>query len=330
MAYLQFETNCLRLTAHNSVCTIRMFFERQMQSLDECFSGFIARRIDGGAGPIFTRIGGQGAPVLLLHGYPETHAMWHKIAPELAKTNTVVVADLRGYGRSFAPASSPNGVAMAKREMAADMVAVMAALGLYEFSVIGHDRGARVAYRLALDHPGKVTRLALLDIITTYDIWHTLDVSNAMRMWHWTFLAQSRPFPERWISSDPMGWVEERFRRGGRTMPPWLSEVVLDDYRQAFAEPKRLSASCDDYRAGAGIDLEHDTEDLAIGRQILCPTRVLWGARGNLVDQRDPLALWRKWVKGPLSGRSLDSGHFIPEENPDQLLPELRAFLSQG
>ncbi|MFM2421751.1 MAG: hypothetical protein RL291_281 [Pseudomonadota bacterium] len=299
-----------------------------MTTLDTLFAGFTAKTIDGGAGGIFARIGGSGPPLLLLHGYPETHAMWHDLAPELAKTHTVVVADLRGYGRSFVPVPSPKGAALSKRDMANDMVGVMSALGFAKFDVIGHDRGARVAYRMALDHPERLSRLMLLDIITSYDIWTTLDIENAMRMWHWTFLAQPRPFPERWISSDSKGWVVERFKRGGSAIPPWLSEVALNDYREMFADPARLSATCDDYRAGAGIDVEHDAEDLAKGRKIRCPVRLLWGARGNLSDQKDPLALWAKWVSGPLSGKPIDSGHFIPEENPIALLPEIRMFLA--
>lgn len=299
-----------------------------MATLDSLFPGFSARHVDGGAGKIFVRIGGDGPPVLLLHGYPETHAMWHGVAAELARDHTVVVADLRGYGRSFVPPSTDGGANYAKREMAADMVMVMAALGFLQFSVVGHDRGARVAYRMALDHPRKVRRLMLLDIITSYDIWTTLDITNAMRMWHWTFLAQPKPFPERWIASDPMGWVEERFKRGAASVPPWLDEAVLDDYRLSFVDPARLSATCDDYRAGAGIDVEHDADDLAADCRITCPTRVIWGQHGNLSDQPDPLGLWAKWVSGPLTGAMIDSGHFIPEENPGALLPDIRAFLS--
>jgi haloacetate dehalogenase len=300
-----------------------------MTTLDSMFPGFSTRKVDGGAGDIFLRIGGNGPPLLLLHGYPETHAMWHKVAPVLAKDFTVVVPDLRGYGRSFLPPAADNGDAYAKREMAADMVMVMAAFGFVNFNVVGHDRGARVAYRMALDHPRKVRRLMLLDIITSYDIWTTLDIANAMRMWHWTFLAQPKPFPERWIAGDPMGWVEERFKRGKAQQPAWLDDAVLDDYRRSFLEPARVSATCDDYRAGASIDVEHDADDLATGRQIMCPTRVLWGEHGNLSDHTDPLALWQKWVSGDLTGGPIKSGHFIPEENPDDLVPDILSFFQK-
>jgi haloacetate dehalogenase len=299
-----------------------------MTELDHLFPGFAQCRVHGGDGEIFVRTGGNGPPVLLLHGYPETHAMWHDLAPALARNHSVVVADLRGYGRSFIPTRATGGETMSKRALAADMVGVMAKLGHARFAVVGHDRGARVAYRMALDHQTCVARLMLLDVITSHDIWTSLDLRNAMRMWHWTFLAQPYPFPERWIASDPAGWVDERFKRGQANLPLWLEPAAIEDYRRMFADPARVAATCDDYRAGAGVDVTHDAHDLAQRRKIQCPTRLLWGKRGNLSDQKDPLALWAKWVAGPLSGAAIDCGHFIPEENAAATLREVTAFLS--
>ncbi len=305
-------------------------------SLTDLFPGFRTLDIDTPEGNIFARIGGSGPPLLLLHGYPETHAMWHAVAPTFAAHFTVVAADLRGYGRSFVAPSAADHRTYAKRAMAADMVVAMQQLGFDRFAVMGHDRGARVSYRLALDHPDAITRLVLLDILTTADVWATLDRRNALRMYHWMFLAQTSPLPEQLLAADPRDYLEGRFRRGTTTLPAWLDPRVLADYAAAFDQPARRRATCDDYRAGATIDVEHDLADQATGRTIIAPTQLLWGTRGNLVDIADPLALWRPWCQAisgreisgrEISGRAIDCGHFIPEEAPAELLAASLPFL---
>jgi haloacetate dehalogenase len=292
----------------------------------DLFPGFRAERLQTPDGPIFARLGGAGPPLLLLHGYPETHAMWHRVAPRLAEHFTVIAADLRGYGRSFvAPTVADHGT-YSKRVMARDMVAAMAAAGFRTFAVMAHDRGARVAYRMLLDHPAVVTRAVLLDIITTADLWATLNRERMLRMYHWAFLAQPPPFPEQMIADNPRRYLEGRFSRGAAQLPAWLQVAVLEDYWAAFQDPARLHASCEDYRAGAGIDVQHDLDDRAVGRTISTPLQVLWGTRGNLSDAADPLALWRAWCPS-VRGHAIDSGHFIPEENPAAVLAAALPFL---
>lgn len=293
----------------------------------DLFPGFRALPVPTRDGDIFVRVGGSGPPLLLLHGYPETHAMWHRVAPELAKQFTVIAADLRGYGRSFVAPTVSDHASYSKRAMAADAIAVMTQLGFDRFAVMGHDRGARVTYRMALEHPACVTRAAVLDIIPTLDVWETLTRSHAMRMWHWTFLAQAAPFPEHLIDADPRDYLEGRFRRGGASLPDWLDRHVLEDYWTAFRDPDRLHATCEDYRAGATIDVTHDAADVAAGRTIGCPLFAMWGAHGNLQEQSDPLALWRRWCPH-VEGRAVDSGHFIPEERPEAVIELARVWLA--
>jgi haloacetate dehalogenase len=242
--------------------------------------------------------------------------MWHRVAPILAKRYALVIPDLPGYGRSYIPPTTPDHAPYSKRAMAAAMVAVMRALGHDWFAVMGHDRGGRVAYRMALDHPEHIARLGLLDIVATLDVWETLDRDRAMRMWHWPFLAQPAPFPENMIAGDARAYLESRFARYGGPRPAWLSDDVFDGYWAWFRDPARLHATCEDYRAGAGCDLDHDRADRAAGKRIDARTLVLWGSRGNLASYADPLALWRPRIAGTLQGHSIDSGHFIPEENP--------------
>ncbi len=297
-------------------------------SYSDLFAGFRAVHVPTPDGPVFARIGGAGPPLLLLHGYPETHAMWHRVAPDLARAFTVVAADLRGCGRSFIAPTTAGHESYAKRAMAADMVAVMQALGFARFAVIGHDRGARVAYRMALNHAASVTRLVLLDIISTADLWATLDRPRMLRMYHWAYLAQPAPMPEAMIAADPRRFLEGRFSRGAAMLPAWLDAAVLDDYWTAFRDPARLHATCEDYRAGASCDVEHDEADRVAGRRIAAPVLALWGTRGNLADTPDPLALWRPWCEA-VSGQAIDSGHFIPEENPRALLAAVLPFLKR-
>jgi haloacetate dehalogenase len=207
------------------------------------------------------------------------------------------------------------------------MTAVMSALGFERFAIMGHDRGARVTYRLLLDDPGRVTRAVLLDIMSTADFWERLDRRHALRMYHWMFLAQAAPLPERLIDGDPRGYLEGRFKRGMATRPDWLDHHVFEDYRRAFDDPARRHATCEDYRAGSTCDVEHDLADRSAGRRITVPVRLLWGTRGNLADAADPLALWRPWCPS-ITGRAIDCGHFIPEEAPDALLADVMGWLA--
>jgi haloacetate dehalogenase len=292
----------------------------------DLFPGFRTERLPGQGALIHARIGGGGPPLLLLHGYPQTHACWHRVAPDLARHFTVVAADLRGYGRSSCPPTDSEHRPYSKRVMAADMVAAMAALGFHRFHVMGHNRGARVSYRLALDHPDRVARLVLLDIVATPDQWEAREQAIRLRMFHWAFLAQPAPIPESLIASNPDDWLETRFRRGTKARA--LSAIdgsALDDYKTFFRDPDRLHATCEDYRAGARIDLADDLTDRESGRRIAPPVLVLWAMHGPLAEMADVLGQWRPWCRS-LAGEAIDSGHFIAEEVPEALLARARPF----
>lgn len=277
---------------------------------------------------IFARIIGDGPPLLLLHGFPQTHVMWHKVAPQLAQHFTCVMPDLRGYGRSSCPANTADNFPYSKRAMAQDMRALMAHLGHGQFAVVGHDRGARVAYRLALDSPELVTRLAVLDIVPTFEMWHGFSVKLAMKAYHWLFLAQPLPLPEMLIEKSPEAYIDY-------TMASWTHDktlaafdaLALDDYRASFARAPHVHAACNDYRAGATYDLAADEADRVKGRKIACPTLAAWGSAGFPGATADPLAAWQAWCTD-VRGTAIDSGHFIPEENPSQLLALLLPFLT--
>ena len=277
------------------------------------FEGFEERTVDG----VFVRTAGRGTPVLLVHGYPQTHAMWRHVAPRLVDTgHAVVCADLRGYGRSHKPPSGPDCEAYSKRAMAAELVAVMDALGHARFAVAGHDRGGRVAYRMALDHPSVVTQLAVLDIVPTIDQWDRLRGPATVGAFHWMFLARPYPFPERLIGADPEYWLRS-------VCAGWAGDAFdVDEYVHAFT-PEVIRASCDDYRAGAGIDVEIDRADRDAGRRITCPTLALWGERS--LGRADPLAVWQRWCDD-VRGESLPCGHFLPEESPAETASSLVAF----
>jgi haloacetate dehalogenase len=283
------------------------------------FEGFSTDEVSANDITIHVVHGGAGAPVLLLHGYPQTHAMWHQVAPVLAESFTVVCPDLRGYGDSAKPASDDTHAAYSKRVMAQDQLEVMRALGFERFAVVGHDRGARVARRLALDHPESVARLAVLDIVPTATIYASLDQDRATTVWRYFFLIQPPDLPERLIGSDPAFYLRWTFNEwsGG---PDGLSEDALSEYRRCF-DAATIHAGCEDYRAGATIDLAHDRDD---ARRILCPVLVLWSKQG-LGSSYDVLGIWRN--EADVSGRELDSGHFLAEERPDEVAAELRAFL---
>ncbi len=287
------------------------------------FDGFQTTRIDTGEVEINVRHGGSGPPLLLLHGYPQTHAMWHAVAPVLAEEHTVVACDLRGYGDSGRPRTTADHWPYCKRAMAADQVAVMRALGFDRFAVAGHDRGGRVAYRLALDHPERVRRLAVLDIVPTGEVWTRADRAFGMGYWHWFFLAQPAPLPERLIAGDLDAYY------GFHGTRDRMAPEALAEYRRCGADPAVIHAMCEDYRAGATLDLEHDLADRSRRRRIACPLLALWGGRWFLEDWYDVLAIWRDWA-GDVQGRALDCGHYLPEEAPEETTAELRAFFAEA
>jgi len=270
------------------------------------------------------RIGGQGRPLLLLHGHPQTHVIWHRVAPALAARFTVVLMDLRGYGDSGRPASDATHRTYSKREMALDALAVMQHHGFDRFQVLAHDRGARVAHRLAADHPAQVERLLLLDIAPTLAMYANTSEAFARAYWHWFFLIQPPPLPEALIASDPVRYV--RSVMGGRHagLAPFAPEA-LAEYERCAALPGTAEAVCEDYRASASIDLVHDREDLAAGRRLVQPLRVLWGAHGVVGQCFDVLTLWRECAVD-VSGGTVPCGHYVPEEAPAEVVRESLAF----
>ena len=283
--------------------------------------GFAVQRVAAGEVTLNVAVGGSGPPLLLLHGYPQTHAMWHRIAPRLAERFTVIAADLRGYGDSDKPAPAVDSSNYAKRVMAADLVAAMAALGHAQFAVCGHDRGARVAYRMALDRPDCVSRLALLDIVPTRTVYETIDARVATAYFHWFFLTQPSPLPETLIGADPGFWLDTIFASWA-SRADVFDPAALAEYRRCFD----VAASCADYRAGASLDSAHDAADLAAGRRITCPVLLLWGERGVVGRAYDPLTVWRDYADD-LRGHAVPGGHFLPEEAPEETLAALRNFL---
>jgi haloacetate dehalogenase len=286
------------------------------------FDGFEVRDIPTRETSIRARIGGSGPPLLLLHGYPQTHAMWHRVAPLLADRVTVVCADLRGYGDSGKPASDPEHAVYSKRASAKDMVEAMAALGFERFMLAGHDRGGRVGHRLALDHPERVERLAVLDIVPTRTVFRATDQAIATGYYHWFFLIQPGQLPERLIGTDPVYYLRKKL--GAWAALDDFAPEALAEYERCFGDPATIHASCEDYRAAASIDLVHDEADL--DRKIQCPLLVLWGRRGLMERHFDVLATWREKAAGPVSGRALDCGHFLAEERPEDTARELLAF----
>ena len=290
---------------------------------------FDRQLIPTGSSDIYVARAGAGPPVLLLHGFPETHVMWHRVAPRLADGYTVVCADLRGYGSSSKPPSRPDHGPYAKGELAVDMIRVMEELGFARFAVAGHDRGGRVAYRLALDHPDRVERLAVLDVIPTVEALDRADSCFALGFWPWTLLAQPDPLPERLLAGDPDAAVENALQEWGTDRAVFSDESV-DSYIAALRDPSAIHAICEEYRAAATIDLEQDRADRAAGRQIDCPVLLLWAADGPLdtwyEEAGGPLTVWRTWAPR-VDGRAVTGGHFFPESNPDDTVAALSAFL---
>lgn len=298
-----------------------------MTTLADLFPGFTAQRTLSRGIEIFSRIGGSGPPLLLIHGYPETHAMWHCVASTLARHFTVIAPDLRGYGRSDCPSSDGNHRAYSKRTMALDMAALMAALGFERFRVMGHDRGALVAFRLALDSPERIDRMVLLDIVATSDYWRLRKEGYKFGLLHGAFLSQPAPLPEGLIIENPADWVESRFRRATlEKSPDVIHPVAMADYVEMLREPDRVHATCEDYRSSARVDLALCNENRAAGLRIACPVQVLWGTEGSLAEIADPLAVWQPWCE-KLAGGPIESGHFIPEERPAALIERALPFL---
>lgn len=291
------------------------------------FPGFTLTEIAVPGGTIRLRHGGSGPPLLLLHGNPQTHAMWHKVAPVLAGRYRVVCPDLRGYGGSFKPPASADHAAYSKRAMADDMVAVMAALGHQRFAVVAHDRGARVAHRMAIDHPEAVERLALLDIIPTIEHFERADMAFGLGYYHWFWFAQPHPFPENVISAAPDAWFRAHTSREAKD-DDFFAPEALADYLAAARRPDTIIGMCEDYRAAATIDLVHDRESRAAGRRIVCPLLVLWGAKGKIGQWYLPLAVWRRYADGALRGGEVASGHYLAEEAPGEVLARLGDFLA--
>jgi len=281
------------------------------------FEGFERKRIKTSGAEIALVQGGSGAPLLLLHGYPQTHAIWHKVAPALAQRYTLVIPDLRGYGASSKPPTDDRHLPYSKRTMALDMVEVMRALGFPSFAVAGHDRGARVTYRLALDHPDCVQRAAVLDIIPTLEQFERLNRATARAAYHWYFLAQPAPFPETLIGKDPDYFLTHTLESWCGT-PGAFTPEALASYREAFRDPAVIHASCEDYRAGIGCDCDFDEADRKAGHKIAAPLLALWGALGRPNRGQGVLEVWRAWAHD-VRGEPLECGHFIPEERPDEL-----------
>jgi haloacetate dehalogenase len=294
------------------------------------FEGFSSELVDGDGARVFVRRAGQGPPILLLHGFPQTHVMWRRVAPALAPANAVVCADLRGYGASDKPPSTSDHAPYSKRAMARDLVAMMQRLGHDRFTVAGHDRGGRVAYRLALDHPERVARLALFDIIPTSDAFDRADARFALAFWPWSLLAQPPPLPETLVAAAPAAIVEHALGEWGSD-PDAFPPDVRDAYVAALSAPDAARAICEEYRAAATIDRDHDAEDKRRGRTIDVPVLALW-SRGSALDtwyqdEGGPLGLLRRWAPR-VEGRAIDGGHFFPEQNAPATIEALESFLA--
>ncbi|MGI9405233.1 MAG: alpha/beta fold hydrolase [Hyphomicrobiaceae bacterium] len=300
-------------------------------TLPDLFPGFDARHVETEDATIFIRSAGNGPPLLLLHGYPQTHVHWHRLAPELTDRFTVIVADLRGYGASSIPASNPDHSAYSKRTMALDMLAMMEVLSHAAFHVGGHDRGGRVAYRMALDHPDRIKSLLLFDIVPTLDVWNDMRWNTAISAYHWPFLAQPAPMPETLIAADPKFYSDWTIKSwaGGKTLDHFDSTAVTH-YHAQMSDPARVHAMCEDYRAGATIDRELDEADSAAGKTIDVPTLMMW-SESYLVARSEagPEKTWQRWCTN-LIAHPIESGHFLAEENPDACQAAISDFLEKN
>ena len=293
------------------------------------FEGFTleTRQIAGNA--VRFRKGGSGPPLLLLHGNPQTHAMWHKVAPALARRFTVVAADIRGYGFSEKPPATVDHMPYSKREMAKDVVGLMQELGFPRFQVVSHDRGARLAHRLTLDHAERVERLCTMDIVPTLHHFEHVDMAFALGYYHWFWLAQPQPGPETIIGQDTEVWFDIHTSREPKDKSFFHPEARAD-YLAALKLPGTVRAICEDYRAATSVDLEHDRASRAAGERITCPLLALWGARGKIGQWYKPLEVWGQYASGPVGGHAVNSGHYLAEEAPEEVLAALDGFLSAG
>lgn len=291
------------------------------------FEGFSLEHVGVEGGEIRLRHGGDGPPLLLLHGNPQTHAMWHKVAPVLAEKYHVICPDLRGYGGSFKPDATPEHAPYSKKSMARDMAQVMAHFSEEPFFVGGHDRGARVAHRLALDCPGRVRKLAVLDIVPTIEHFERTDLAFAMGYYHWFWLAQSHPLPESVINAAPEIWFRAHTSREPKG-EDFFDAQALADYLEAVRNPDMIRGMCEDYRAAATIDLEHDRASREAGEKIRCPLLVLWGAKGKVGEWYEPLDLWRRYCEAEVTGGPVNSGHYLAEEAPEEVLEHFKAFFN--
>lgn len=293
--------------------------------MTDFFGGFAERTVEVTGGALRLRHGGSGPPLLLLHGNPQTHAMWHLVAPRLAEKFTVICPDLRGYGKSFKPAPSDDHAAYAKTEMARDMAELMTHFGFEHFCVASHDRGARVAHRLAIDHADRIEKLAVLDIIPTIEHFERTDMRFAMGYYHWFWFAQRHPLPETVINAAPDVWFRAHTSREPKD-DGFFHPDALADYLDCARDPAMIAGMCEDYRAAATIDLLHDRESRENGQRVQCPLLVLWGAKGKIGEWYAPLDIWRQYCDGEVSGGPVASGHYLAEEAPDEVLAHFDEF----
>jgi haloacetate dehalogenase len=291
------------------------------------FPDFTLEHVPVSGGSVRLRRGGKGLPLLMLHGNPQTHAMWHAVAPALAQRFSVVCPDLRGYGGSFKPDATADHAPYAKREMARDMVEVMQHLGHSRFLVASHDRGARVAHRLALDHPHAVERLAVLDIVPTIEHFECADMAFGLGYYHWFWFAQPHPFPETLISAAPDAWFAAHTSREPKPST-FFHPAAMADYLAAVHNPDMIRGMCEDYRAAASIDLVHDRESRAAGRKVQCPMLVLWGSKGKIGAWYEPLEIWRRYCAAEVIGGAIATGHYLAEEDPAEVIARLSAFFA--
>ncbi len=293
------------------------------------FENFTRTEIKTSGARIFTVYGGNGPPLLLMHGNPFSHLSWHKFAPRLAQEFTVVATDLRGYGDSEKPAGLPDHSNYSFRAMAADQIEVMAALGHERFYAAGHDRGARVLHRMCLDHPDKVVRAAILDIIPQHHLLNNVTRVWGTFSWHWFFMIQPYDFPERLMSAEPDFFIEKKLAKTAQGLS-FFDPRALAEYKRYFRNPATVHAMCEDYRATHGVDLDVDTEDFAAGRKIACPLLLLWGATGGVGRNHDAEQIWRRYASDIRGARALPCGHYLSEEAPEETYRELRQFFADG
>ncbi|NEW90051.1 alpha/beta hydrolase [Rhodopseudomonas sp. WA056] len=299
-----------------------------MPDLADLFPGFGSEWINTSSGRIFARTGGDGPPLLLLHGFSETHVMWHRVAPKLAERFKLIIADLPGYGWSDMPESDEKHTPYTKRAMARQLIEAMEQLGHVHFALAGHDRGGRVSYRMALDSPGRLSKLAVLDILPTYEYWQRMDRRYALKIYHWSFLAQPAPLPETLIAAAPDFFLKNKLASWAKAHDlSCFDPRALEHYLAPFRDPMRLHAMCEDYRAGAFADFEHDKADVEAGNKIEVPMLALWGDAGIAQSAATPLDTWKNWAKD-VQGGPVDSGHFLTEEAPDQTAEALLKFFS--